>query len=184
MTFYRAAGKRFFDAVLSGFGFLLFGIPFLFIACRLRLQYGLPVFYRQKRIGYRGIAFEILKFRTMSADGKILSPWSQWLRGTALDELPQLIHILKGQMSFVGPRPLIPEELDTIQRVFQGTHRLLVRPGLTGLAQLYAAKIPPLPERLKWDIAYVRYYSFSMDMWLIFRSIYVTMQGMWEKERD
>ena len=116
----------------------------------------------------------------MSDNGKILSHFSQRLRDTAMDELPQLLHIWRGQMSFVGPRPLIPEELEDLRRIENGRRRWEVRPGLTGLAQLHAEKIPPLAERVRWDLRYVKECSFSLDVQLIFKSVLVTLRGAWE----
>ena len=112
----------------------------------------------------------------------MFSPFAQQLRGAAMDELPQLINILKGQMSFVGPRPLIPEELDQLSSVANGSKRLQVRPGLTGLAQLNDKKVPSLPKRIRWDLAYIRRYSFTMDLWIIIRSVLITCQGTWEQK--
>ncbi len=99
-----------------------------------------------------------------------------------MDELPQLFHIFKGQMSFVGPRPLIPEELEQLHRVPRGRRRFEVRPGLAGLAQLYATKVPPLAERVGWDLKYVDQCSLPLDLWIIVRSLFVTMRGAWERQ--
>ncbi len=117
----------------------------------------------------------------MSEEGQILSPFSQQLRDTAMDELPQLIQIFRGEMSFVGPRPLIPEELEDLRRIEQGQRRWEVHPGLTGFAQLYSEKIPPLAERVRWDVQYVNECSFPVDVQLIARSVLVTLRGAWER---
>ena len=98
-----------------------------------------------------------------------------------MDELPQLINILRGQMSFVGPRPLIPEELKELHQIPNGNRRLTVRPGLTGLAQLYSAKIPTLRERLRWDCAYLDRCSLWLDVWILARSLRLTLNGAWEQ---
>lgn len=138
-------------------------------------------FFRQIRIGIRGREFQILKFRTMTAQGKS-PPFCRWMRATAMDELPQLIHILKGEMSFVGPRPLIPEDLQKLGRVPNGQRRFLLRPGLAGLAQLYGGKFPGLAERIKWDLAYVKRCSLRLDLWILFQSLAVTLRSRWERK--
>ena len=99
-----------------------------------------------------------------------------------MDELPQLINILKGEMSFVGPRPLIPEELEALDGIPNGTGRFSTRPGLTGLAQLYDAKVPSLLQRIRWDLMYVSRCSFTLDVWIILKSILITCRGAWEKK--
>ena len=98
-----------------------------------------------------------------------------------MDELPQLFNILKGQMSFVGPRPLIPEELQELNRIPDGFRRFSIRPGLAGLAQLYSAKVPSLPERLQWDMAYLQRSSPGLDVWILFKAIGITLRGKWEQ---
>ena len=107
--------------------------------------------------------------------------FGQWLRATALDELPQLINIFRGDMSFVGPRPLVPSEFQDWDRTPEGKRRQSARPGLTGLAQLYSDKSPSPSERLKWDLAYLRDCSFLLDMQLLVVSVRITLQARWEK---
>ncbi len=97
-----------------------------------------------------------------------------------MDELPQLINILKGQMSFVGPRPLIPDELEDLGRIPEGKRRFSVRPGLTGLAQINSEKVPSLSERIRWDLAYVDQCSLWLDLRILFKSLAVTLAGKWE----
>jgi lipopolysaccharide/colanic/teichoic acid biosynthesis glycosyltransferase len=117
----------------------------------------------------------------MTMDGAVPSPFCRRLRARALDELPQLINILRGEMSFVGPRPLIPEELETLEQLPRGADRLLLRPGLTGLAQLHSSKVPALPERLQWDLAYADRCSLFLDLAILLKSVAVTLRGAWEK---
>lgn len=171
--------KRLFDLGLSATGFLLFSLPMVWIAWRIRETRG-AVFFRQPRIGYGGKPFVILKFRTMS-EHQPPTRFGQWLRATALDELPQLINIFRGDMSFVGPRPLIPSELQDLDRTPEWNQRKSARPGLTGLAQLYSDKFPSLAERLKWDLAYLRDCSFLLDMRILAVSVRITLEGRWEK---
>lgn len=178
---YPTVGKRLLDFVLAAAGLVLFAIPMLWFYDRLRRESRLTLssFFRQTRMGKDGRPFVILKFRTMSEEG-IVSSFCQWLRKTAMDELPQMINIFRGEMSFVGPRPLIPEELENLGKIPGGSARQSVRPGLTGLAQLYSVKTPGLPERLRWDLTYVKRCSLRLDLWIILRSVAVTFQGAWE----
>ncbi len=169
------------DILLSSAGLLLFALPFVWIAWRIWIQAGRPIFFRQTRIGRGGNRFTILKFRTMTPAGEVF-PFGRRLRDTAMDELPQLLHIFQGQMSFVGPRPLIPEELVELDKVPQGKRRLSIQPGLAGLAQLYDSKTPTLRQRLRWDLLYVDRCSLGLDLWIILRSVGVTLQGAWERE--
>ena len=103
-----------------------------------------------------------------------------FLRATAMDELPQIFHILTGQMSFVGPRPLIPEELKRLDQIPRGKERLLPRPGLAGLAQLYSGKTPDLAQRLNWDLLYLDQCYLWSDVKILLKSIWVTLRGSWE----
>lgn len=177
---YRRIGKRLFDMALAAVGGVAFSIPMAWIAWAIFRESGRPVFFRQTRIGHRGKEFLIMKFRTMTSTEEV-THLGERLRATAMDELPQLFHILKGQMSFVGPRPLIPEELEELRQIPDGDRRLSVRPGLTGLAQLYGTKVPALAERVKWDIEYVDRCSLGLDLWILLESVGVTLKGAWER---
>ncbi|MCM8794477.1 MAG: sugar transferase [Candidatus Omnitrophica bacterium] len=177
---YRRGGKRIFDLLLSSAGLLFFALPMVWIGWRISREKTGAVFFRQLRIGYRGKLFTILKFRTLG-EGNVSSNFSKILRWTAMDELPQLFNILKGDMSFVGPRPLIQKELEDLRRIPEGMDRLSVRPGLTGLAQLNSDKIPSLEERLGWDLAYVRQHSFLLDIRILLMSVFISIRGEWEK---
>ena len=179
MSLYRRGGKRFTDIVLSSTGLLIFALPMLWIAWRISRELRTSFLFRQIRVGYRGRKFFIMKFRTISSSGATPA-FCRWLRSTALDELPQLFHFFRGQMSIVGPRPIIPEELSELESIPQGRHRLEIRPGLAGLAQVRGPKVPPLSERLQWDVAYTQDYSFKMDASIILKSIWITFAGAWE----
>ena len=180
MSPWRHGLKRLFDLLVSGTGLLLFALPMAWMAWRIRRESSPPILFRQQRIGTSGKPFVILKFKTMSKD-KGMTLFGQWMRATAMDELPQLINIFRGEMSFVGPRPLIPEELKELRQVSGGNHRQSVRPGLTGLAQLHTDKAPSLPERLKWDLGYVRDCSLWLDLRILATSVCISWQGRWEK---
>ncbi|MDO8730132.1 MAG: sugar transferase [Candidatus Omnitrophota bacterium] len=173
--------KRCVDLGLAAGGVFVFALPMGWIAWRLRRELGFPVLFRQTRVGLGRKPFTVLKFRTMKADGAVPSLFCRRLRACALDELPQLVNILRGEMSFVGPRPLIPEELETLEQLPRGADRLLLRPGLTGLAQLHSSKVPPLPERLRWDLAYADRCSLLLDLEILLKSVAVTLRGAWEK---
>lgn len=183
MPWYRRGGKRLFDVAVAGLGAWVFMLPMLGMMGGIGWTLGPPVFFRQTRVGRGGRLFSILKFRTMTPEGQVSSALGRWLRATAMDELPQLINILKGEMSFVGPRPLIPEELSELAQIINGRDRLLIRPGLTGLAQIYSDKTPSLPERIRWDLQYADQSSLALDLKILLKSIGVTLRGAWEKPR-
>lgn len=179
INWYARGGKRLLDLGIVGVGLFLFALPMLWITWRLWREIGRPVFFRQVRVGRGGSLFTILKFRTMGPEGRV-QPYCRRLRERALDELPQLFNILRGEMSFVGPRPLVPEELLELERIPRGIERFSVRPGLTGLAQLRSAKVPSLPERSKGDLEYIDCCSLYLDIRLLLGSVGVTIRGDWE----
>lgn len=180
MPLYRMGGKRLFDLALASVGLVVFAVPMLLIALRIYGESGRISLFRQTRIGFEGRPFIILKFRTMSETG-LVSSFCQLLRSTAMDELPQLIHIVRGQMSFVGPRPIVPEDLKELDRIPGGEKRLGLRPGLTGLAQVNSEKVPSPAERLKWDLSYAERCSLWLDIRILVRSVQTTLKGAWEK---
>ena len=176
---YSRWGKRLMDIFLASSGLIVFTIPMVWIGWRIWRQSRRSPLFRQTRIGLNGVPFVILKFRTLSETGQT-SPFGHWLRTTAMDELPQLIQILRGQMSFIGPRPLIPEELRELDRIPGGSRRLSARPGLTGLAQLNGSKTPSLSERIRWDCAYLDRCSARLDLKILLKSVGVTLRGAWD----
>ncbi|MGZ5495187.1 MAG: VanZ family protein [Candidatus Aminicenantales bacterium] len=193
--------KRPFDILLSGFG-LLVSIPlWVVIPLAVRLEDRGPVFYAQERVGRNGLIFKALKFRSMVKDAETESGPVQAvardprvtrigriLRATAMDELPQLVNILKGDMSFVGPRALRPNEREVNGggaavplTAFPGyARRHLVRPGLTGLAQVYLPGEAPRRKKFRCDLLYIRNRSFWLDLKLIGLSFWITFRGKWE----
>jgi len=177
---YRLVGKRLFDVGLALVGLCLFALPMVGIALGVWMDSGYPILFRQIRIGHAGKPFLLWKFRTMNEAGTVTG-LGRILRATAMDELPQLFQILLGQMSFVGPRPLIPEELRQLQAIPEGNRRLLLKPGLTGLAQLYSDKSPSLTQRLRWDLLYAKGCSLWLDGTIVAKSIWVTTRGGWEQ---
>lgn len=182
MKGYAQGFKRLLDLAIASIGLVGFSVPMAWIAWRIRREMGSPVLFRQTRLGYGGKPFTVLKFRTMKpGEVGVSSRFCRGLRATAMDELPQIINILRGEMSFVGPRPLIPEELAELRNFPRGGDRLRVRPGLTGLAQLRSDKVPSLSERLKGDLEYIDRCSLGLDLWALWRSAAVTLRAAWEK---
>lgn len=189
----ESISKRIFDICLSSFGLILFLIPGIIFAIAIVLEEWGPVFYVQDRVGKDGRIFRFYKFRTMRTKADEMPPpenteedyritkVGRFLRKTAMNELPQLINILKGDMSFVGPRPDLPECVEKNAKELPRYHlRHKVRPGLTGLAQLYAKKNSPEHQKLRFDLLYVEKCSLCLDIWLITRSVIRTLKGKWE----
>ncbi len=187
-------GKRLFDIGLSAAGLLVSAPLWLLIALAIKAGDGGPVLYRQRRVGAGGRVFGILKFRSMRPDAERLSgpvlaterdprvtPVGRLLRATALDELPQLVNILRGDLSFVGPRPERPEFVAEFARaVPRYAARLAVPPGLTGMAQLFARYDSSPRQKLRLDLLYIQRCSFWLDLRLIALSFWVTFRGRWE----
>jgi sugar transferase EpsL len=146
---------------------------------------GAPLFFRQRRAGLQGRPFTIVKFRTMSeardANGKLrsdadrITPFGRVLRQWSIDELPQLWNVLRGDMSFVGPRPLFVEYLERYTRAQARRHD--VRPGITGLAQVRGRGALLFSERLRYDLEYVQRYSFLLDCQIVVNTVYLVGLG-------
>jgi lipopolysaccharide/colanic/teichoic acid biosynthesis glycosyltransferase len=193
--------KRAFDLALSSLGLVASSPLWALIAAAIRLEDGGDVFFPQERVGRGGRVFTAWKFRSMVPDAERhtgavqatandprVTRVGRLLRATAMDELPQLWNILRGDMSFVGPRPLRPAEqdrtadgkwlaLDAIPGYEQRHH---VRPGLTGLAQVYAPRDAPRTEKFVLDLEYVRRASLWLDLRLVMHSFWITFRGRWE----
>lgn len=175
--------KRLFDLVLTILGLLLFWPFMLLVALLVRLRLGSPIFFRQTRPGLHGRPFEIIKFRTMrdavGQDGKPLpdcerlTPFGRFLRSTSLDELPELINVLKGEMSLVGPRPLLMQYLDRYTPRQARRHE--VRPGITGWAQVNGRNAISWDEKFEHDVWYIDNQSGILDLkilWLTIGSVF------------
>ncbi|MFT5467902.1 MAG: O-antigen biosynthesis protein WbqP [Verrucomicrobiales bacterium] len=171
--------KRLFDILVSLIILTIFALPMMLIALVVRLSSRGPAFYWSDRVGFENNVFRMPKFRTMRVDtpemGKHLLPGEQdwvtpvgrFLRKTSLDELPQVLSILRGRMSFVGPRPVLPNEKVLIaMRTLQGVHR--VKPGLTGWAQINGRAELKVQEKLEFDVEYVKKRSFFFDIRIMF----------------
>lgn len=193
--------KRLFDIVVAGAGLLVLSPVALLIAIAIKLDDGGPVFFRQDRVGLGGRVFPAFKFRSMVTDAERhtgavqatvgdprVTRVGRVLRATAFDELPQLWNILRGDMSVVGPRPLRPGEADTTAAGvllpldaipgYEARHR--VRPGLTGLAQIYAPRDLPRTGKFRYDLLYQRRAGLWLDVRLILLSFWITARGRWE----
>ena len=180
--------KRVFDlvAVLVTAPFWLPLVAILAVLIRVKL--GSPVFFRQKRPGHREAVFELIKFRTMTdardATGELLpdatrlTSFGKWLRGTSLDELPELINVLRGEMSLVGPRPLLVQYLARYTPEQKRRHE--VPPGLTGWAQINGRNALSWEEKFKLDVWYVDHRTLGLDLRILFRTVWqvVSRQGI------
>ncbi|HEY1791823.1 MAG TPA: sugar transferase [Opitutaceae bacterium] len=149
------------------------------VAVLVRVNLGQPVFFRQRRPGFKGRIFELVKFRTMRNDrdpgGRLLpdaerlTGFGRWLRATSLDELPEIWNVLRGEMSLVGPRPLLIEYLGRYSA--RQSRRHDVRPGLTGLAQVMGRNSLTWDEKFEWDVRYVETRSFWLDLLILGRTV-------------
>lgn len=177
----RDRAKRFMDVAVAGTALLALSPLILCIAAAIALREGRPVFYRQDRVGLHGVPFRIWKFRTMRPDADRtggfrtlkddprITPLGRFLRRTSLDELPQLLNVVGGDMSLVGPRPDTPaQEADYTAEDWQA--RCSVRPGLTGLATVLHKSGPEQRSRIDLDLEYVRTRSLRLDLWILWRT--------------
>jgi lipopolysaccharide/colanic/teichoic acid biosynthesis glycosyltransferase len=193
--------KRALDIVLSGIGLAISMPLWALIALAIKIDDGGDVFYSQPRVGEGGREFRAYKFRSMVADAEAhvgarqatdgdprITRVGRWLRATAMDELPQLWSIFRGDMSFVGPRALRPGEIEVggggqlvaLEDVPGFEERCRVVPGLTGVAQIYAPRDIPRRHKFRYDRVYIRNRSFWLDVRLILLSFWITFRGTWE----
>jgi lipopolysaccharide/colanic/teichoic acid biosynthesis glycosyltransferase len=192
--------KRALDVTLSGLGLLASSPLWLFFAAVIKLEDGGPVFFTQERVGLRGTVFRALKFRSMRPDAEAgvgavqavendprVTRVGRLMRATAMDELPQLWNIFRGDMSFVGPRALRPGEVESagaalvhMEDIPGYAARIAVRPGLTGIAQIYAPRDVPRRQKFRYDSLYVRRQSMWLDVRLILLSFWISFRGTWE----
>ncbi len=164
--------KRAFDLVLVSLSAPLWGVVLLALALGARINLGSPVFFRQKRPGKQAGIFELIKFRTMTdardsagnllPDAQRLTSFGRWLRATSLDELPELFNVLKGEMSLVGPRPLLIQYLGRYTPEQSRRHNVF--PGLTGWAQVNGRNALSWEEKFKLDVWYVDHPSLWLDL--------------------
>lgn len=195
-----SALKRLLDVVLASGG-MVATLPFwILVPLAIKLEDGGPVFFPQLRIGRDGETFEALKFRSMvppdsgrrtpqqaQPDAELVTRVGRVLRATALDELPQFLNILRGDMSFVGPRSVPPREKAggsdgktvDVTELPGFDERHAVRPGLTGLAQVYLPRSASHREKFRYDLVYVRSRTLWLDLKLIAVSIWISVRGKW-----
>jgi lipopolysaccharide/colanic/teichoic acid biosynthesis glycosyltransferase len=194
--------KRIFDIALSVAGLILSAWLWSVISIMIISEDGMPVIIRQRRIGKGGKRFDSFKFRSMikaTSNDKVdnqavehdrrVTKVGRFLRRTALDELPQLLNILRGDMSFVGPRPLLSTEVEVngdpeitdIEAIPNFIARAVIRPGLTGVAQVFAPRDIPRKHKFRYDLLYTRKMSFRYDLVLIMLSFLITFSCTWEK---
>lgn len=192
--------KRLFDVSFSVVGLIVSSPLWVVLALAVKLQDAGPVFFRQDRSGLDGHVFDVLKFRSMRVDAERrgarqavtndprVTPLGRWMRATAMDELPQLWNILIGDMSVVGPRALRPGEIEAqgpgvferLEDVPGFAVRSSVRPGLTGVAQIYAGRNLPRRQKFRYDRVYIHQQSFGLDLRLVMLSFWISVSGAWE----
>jgi lipopolysaccharide/colanic/teichoic acid biosynthesis glycosyltransferase len=180
--------KRFIDILVAVFGLTLGAPLFLLLAAFVRLDSRGPALFKQKRVGQGGHIFEMYKFRSMHLEdaGSDYSPKNQndpritrfgrFLRRTSLDELPQLLNVLEGNMSLVGPRPEMP--FITRQYTDQHRQRLQVKPGITGLWQLSGDRAYLIHENIEYDLYYIQHRNFFMDLAILLHTTVFAMRGI------
>lgn len=196
-----SGAKRLLDILLAGCGLILSAPVALILAGAIKLEDGGPIFFTQERVGRRGRHFLALKFRSMVPDAEArvgplqavendarVTKIGRLMRATAMDELPQLWNIFRGDMSFVGPRALRPGEIEVngrgsmepLEEVPGFQARCAVVPGLTGVAQIYAPRDITRRHKFRYDRLYIRRQSFWLDVRLILLSFWITFRGTWE----
>ena len=185
-TFYEKYVKRFFDIILSLFALILLSPVMLIVAILVRTKLGSPVIFCQERPGKNERIFKLYKFRSMTdkrdekgdllPDEVRLTKFGKLLRSTSLDELPELWNILRGDMSIVGPRPLLVKYLPLYNEVQK--HRHDVRPGLTGWAQVHGRNTISWEEKFEYDVWYVEHLSFAIDV----KTIFLTVKKVFRRE--
>ena len=195
--------KRVLDVTLSGIGLLGSAPLWALLAAAIKGEDGGPVFYTQPRVGEGGRVFQVFKFRSMIPDAEArvgavqattgdprVTRIGRIMRATAMDELPQLLNIFRGDMSFVGPRALRPGEIEVgasgepvpMESIAGYAQRHSVRPGLTGIAQIYAARDIPRRHKFRYDRLYLDRQSFWLDVRLIGLSFWISARGKWEAQ--
>lgn len=182
--FYRHGGKRLFDLMLTALALIILSPVLVVIAFLVRVRLGSPVLFRQQRPGLRGRPFILLKFRTMTdardADGNLLpdeqrlTSFGRFLRRTSMDELPELLNVLKGDMSLVGPRPLLMQYLDRYTSEQMRRHE--VKPGITGWAQINGRNALSWEDKFALDVWYIDHLSLWLDLRIILLTIWKVLR--------
>jgi sugar transferase EpsL len=183
-TFYCRRGKRLLDIAGATTALIITSPLQLVVAVIVRNKMGSPVLFKQQRPGIEGRPYTILKFRTMrsfeiqangdQSDAARLTPFGRWLRSTSLDELPELLNVLQGEMSLVGPRPLLMEYMDRYTP--EQAQRHGVKPGITGWAQVNGRNSLTWDEKFALDVWYVKHMSFKIDVQILCCTIIQVMK--------
>ena len=183
---FQQAVKRTIDLTAAAVLLLLCAPLLAAVALLIYWETGRPILFRQQRLGCRGRVFWLYKFRTMTdrprktnyeimlGDPEV-TPLGRILRRFKIDEMPQFWNVLRGDMSLIGPRPALPEQLDELDAT--ALRRIDVRPGMTGLAQIHGNIHIPWKERWKYDVDYVDNYSLSLDVWILWRTMFTVVAG-------
>jgi sugar transferase EpsL len=176
---YVSGGKRWFDLLFATIAILMFSPVMGLVALLVRLKLGSPVLFHQRRPGRHGAIFILHKFRTMreasevadgiASDEERLTGFGRFLRSTSLDELPELFNVVRGEMSLVGPRPLLVQYLERYSPEQMRRHE--ARPGITGLAQVYGRNALTWDEKFALDVRYVERVSWRLDLTLLGRTL-------------
>lgn len=172
--------KRFLDIILAIIALIILSPIYLILIVAIFVTQGRPIFFSQTRIGLNGKKFKMYKFRTMtltrnhlnlnSSTTNEITPLGHFLRKTSLDELPQILNILKGEMSFIGPRPWIPEIYEFLPE--KSKNRLSVLPGLSGYAQINGRNGISMNQKVELDLVYINNISFFMDLYIFLKTFY------------
>jgi sugar transferase EpsL len=198
-SFYGTVGKRLFDIVVAGAVLLATSPIWILVAVLVRIKMGSPILFRQERPGFGGKPFGMVKFRSMTQergpDGELLpdeerlSAFGKLLRASSMDELPELLNVLRGDMSLVGPRPLLMQYLELYTPTQARRHETL--PGITGWAQINGRNFIPLSKRIELDVWYVDHRSFLLDLRILFLTVPrvlssrgVTVAESWDEIMD
>lgn len=181
---YKKFGKRILDVILAVFGLIILGVPMLIVTALIKLTSPGPAVFKQERIGLHGKVFVIYKFRSMKMDSEHtgsgvysgkgdprVTGIGRIIRATSIDELPQLINILKGEMSFIGPRPPLTYHPWPLDQYSQEQRRMFdVRPGITGWAQIHGRKCLEWNERILQNVWYVDHVCFMLDIQILLKT--------------
>jgi len=184
--------KYLLDKIFAILLFILLLPVFLIISLLIILEDGYPVFFVQDRVGLNGKIFKMYKFRSFKKNADLsniytysndprISKVGKFIRRFSIDELPQLINIIKGDMSFIGPRPNLPFQYQTLNDIQR--QRYLVKPGITGLAQINGRNKLKWEERIYYDLIYIKNYNLLLDLYILYKTFFIVISGEGVYER-